>query len=347
MGKTSWLDVVKKAFGSPTKHIHTAKTIKARMRDEQESESDLHQDHKATNSFFTSYAFKFSSFHGCVCVQQKNSKRRWVFRKTFLHETTTILHHHVSMQQAEDAADRHKHKAALIVQTSFRGYLARRALEALKGVVKLQALIRGHNVRKRAKMTLKCMQSLLRVQAQVCDQRRKLSTFPDSITTQKDASYRIRAMSQKDAFNNQIWRCDQTEHEELNLDPRIDTCQRCSLSPRCERSQNHSQQQRLDLIPISSPQSSISRVKMQSTSPRSQRAAGVVNPSYMSATTSAMARIRPQSASMSMTEQKSTRRRLSFGLYMNAGGVSDGELDRSPIPITERRLSMSSCRKQS
>ncbi|KAM0023904.1 putative IQ motif, EF-hand binding, P-loop containing nucleoside triphosphate hydrolase [Helianthus debilis subsp. tardiflorus] len=325
MGKTSsWLDVVRKAFGSPTKHIHTPKTIKSRMRDEQESESDhLHQDHK-----------------------QKNSKRRWVFRKTCLHETTTILHHPVSMSQAEDVADRHKHKATLIIQTSFRGYLARRALEALKGVVKLQALIRGHNVRKRAKMTLKCMQSLLRVQAQVCDQRRKLSTFPDSITTQKDASYRIRAMSQKDAFINQIWRCDQTEHEELNLDPRIDTCQRCSLSPRCcERSQNHSQQQRLDLIPISSPPSSTSRVKMQSTSPRSQRAAGVVKPSYMSATASAMARIRPQSASMSMTEQKSTRRRLSFGLYMNAGGVSDSELDRSPIPITERRLSMSSCRK--
>ncbi|MFS8013752.1 hypothetical protein Hanom_Chr14g01336841 [Helianthus anomalus] len=61
MGNTSWLDVVKKAFGSPTKHFHAAKTIKARMRGEQESESDLHQDHKATNlltnSFFTSYAF--------------------------------------------------------------------------------------------------------------------------------------------------------------------------------------------------------------------------------------------------------------------------------------------------
>ncbi|KAH6811628.1 hypothetical protein C2S51_025390 [Perilla frutescens var. frutescens] len=66
-------------------------------------------------------------------------------------------------------------KAALLIQQIFRGYLARKALLALRGVVKLQALIRGHNVRTRAKMTLQCIQSLVRVQALVCDQRRRLS----------------------------------------------------------------------------------------------------------------------------------------------------------------------------
>ncbi|PHT58854.1 hypothetical protein CQW23_01217 [Capsicum baccatum] len=66
-------------------------------------------------------------------------------------------------------------RAILTIQTAFRGYLARKALGALKGVVKLQALIRGCNVRKQTKMTLQCMQSLVRVQTQVCDQRRRLS----------------------------------------------------------------------------------------------------------------------------------------------------------------------------
>ncbi|MED6175614.1 IQ-domain [Stylosanthes scabra] len=57
--------------------------------------------------------------------------------------------------------------AAIRIQAIFRGFLARRALRALRAVVRLQAIFRGRLVRKQAAVTLRCMQALVRVQARV------------------------------------------------------------------------------------------------------------------------------------------------------------------------------------
>ncbi|KAG2334177.1 hypothetical protein Bca4012_016430 [Brassica carinata] len=61
--------------------------------------------------------------------------------------------------------------AATRIQTAFRGHLARKALRALKGIVKLQAYIRGRAVRRQAMTTLKCLQSVVNIQSQVCGKR--------------------------------------------------------------------------------------------------------------------------------------------------------------------------------
>ncbi|OEL38236.1 hypothetical protein BAE44_0000744 [Dichanthelium oligosanthes] len=71
---------------------------------------------------------------------------------------------HLPASLAEDAA-------AVRIQATFRGYLARTALCALRGIVKLQALVRGQLVRKQANATLRCMQALLTAQRHLRAQR--------------------------------------------------------------------------------------------------------------------------------------------------------------------------------
>nr|XP_043631758.1 protein IQ-DOMAIN 2-like [Erigeron canadensis]XP_043631759.1 protein IQ-DOMAIN 2-like [Erigeron canadensis] len=65
--------------------------------------------------------------------------------------------------------------AAIRIQTAFRGYLARRALRALRGLVRLKTLVEGPAVKRQTTNTLKCMQNLSRVQSQINSRRIRMS----------------------------------------------------------------------------------------------------------------------------------------------------------------------------
>ncbi|KAF7145862.1 hypothetical protein RHSIM_Rhsim04G0198800 [Rhododendron simsii] len=80
--------------------------------------------------------------------------------------------------------------AAVMIQSVFRSYLARKALKALKGLVKVQALVRGYLVRKQTTATLHCMQSLATAQARARSQRIRMAD-------ESNSSYRIQSNHRK------------------------------------------------------------------------------------------------------------------------------------------------------
>ncbi|XP_027363750.1 protein IQ-DOMAIN 14-like [Abrus precatorius] len=104
--------------------------------------------------------------------------------------------------------------AAVKIQSAFRGYLARRALRALKALVKLQALVRGHIVRKQTADMLRRMQTLVRLQAQARASRAHLSdnmhSFKSSLShypVPEEYEHPPRAYSTKFDGSSMLKRC--------------------------------------------------------------------------------------------------------------------------------------------
>ncbi|KAK3162386.1 hypothetical protein QOZ80_1BG0088930 [Eleusine coracana subsp. coracana] len=74
--------------------------------------------------------------------------------------------------------------AAIKIQTAFRGYLARRALRALRGLVRLKSLVDGNAVKRQTAHTWHCTQTMTRVQTQIYSRRVKMEEDKQALQRQ-------------------------------------------------------------------------------------------------------------------------------------------------------------------
>ncbi|KAG6751739.1 hypothetical protein NC652_030868 [Populus alba x Populus x berolinensis] len=87
-------------------------------------------------------------------------------RSSFALPTTEAIKKVVAQTHAAERKGRAVEDAAATrIPAVFRSYLARKALCALRGLVKLQALVRGHQLRKQTTATLRRMHTLMAIQA--------------------------------------------------------------------------------------------------------------------------------------------------------------------------------------
>ncbi|XP_031104852.1 protein IQ-DOMAIN 1-like [Ipomoea triloba] len=113
--------------------------------------------------------------------------------------------------------------AAIRIQSAFRGYLARRAHQGLRKLVRLKSMISERSVKQQAMTTLKCMQTIAKLQAEVRARRNRLSE--ENRTLQRQLQQKPEKDLEKSKTSSPGGKFDVSTHTKEQIKAKIETRQ--------------------------------------------------------------------------------------------------------------------------
>ncbi|XP_076903846.1 protein IQ-DOMAIN 2-like [Bidens hawaiensis] len=102
------------------------------------------------------------------------------------------------------AGESREEVAAIKIQTVFRGYMARRALWGLRGLVRLKTVVEGPCVKQQMVNTLKSIQSLSHLQSQISSRRSRMAEENQAIRKQLLRAKETSSMENGDEWDDRV-----------------------------------------------------------------------------------------------------------------------------------------------
>ncbi|KAK4797944.1 hypothetical protein SAY86_030270 [Trapa natans] len=176
--KGSWFSSVKKALSpdqKEPKELTSSKSKKKWFGKQKHVALDLGPTETTLESVVPPLPLPHREVEEVKLTEEGGEENAPIVANTSTESVAQVAPQIVTISTVSRFSGKSKEEIAVIrIQTAFRGYQARRALRALRGLVRLKLLIEGPAVKRQVNNTMKCMQTLARLQSQIHSRRMRM-----------------------------------------------------------------------------------------------------------------------------------------------------------------------------